>query len=970
MPRSRNLNDNYAPINQATRTLLPPIYKNKMAAVRLLPALSLKSRTAIATLIFILITAVLLTGASSVIVQSGMERIAGEQQAVLTAHIANDIDRKIAVRQNLLKQLAAEMPAANRADTTALREFLIAHRGLNPPFDNLSVLNRQGRQIVNLNYPESTLDASQREYFIHAMNSRQRSISMLLNGQISHRPVLIMQEPILDRNGAVELILLGTLNIERDHFLGELAALKIGKAGYSFLTSADGTYVIHTNKTYILKNALSLPGDNRALVRIIHGENGPFLAADNDGVEGIFTSRRLQSIAWNVTTFLPAHEVFGPVREIAYNALYLALLLMLIIGPLAWWYARYQLAPLQSLRERIQRGHDTLATGKIAYANNEIGALARAYDLLAAEKQLNQQTVTLEKERLRVTLQSIGDGVITTDTAGRITYLNPVAERMTGWPFGEAIGLPLRTVFDIVDEATGDIAIDPVDAVLRRSADDMPKQHKVLRQVGGARFTIADSAAPIRDANGVILGVVLVFHDVTEAQKLAAKISHRANHDALTGLVNRHEFEHRLARALDNAKQHDQQHTLLYLDLDQFKIVNDACGHEAGDELLRQLTMLLQTRLRKSDTLARVGGDEFAVLLEGSPPRPAEGVADTLRKTVKEFNFTWNNKIFPIGVSIGLLAIDHRSPTPQQVLAMADAACYIAKDMGRDQVHVYDAKEHDLLSMRRDTGWIERIRHALDENRLVLYSQKIVSLNARDAGVAQYELLLRMRDTDGKMLPPMAFIPAAERFGLMPEIDRWVIDTVLTGLTKAQANGGKRGRTDGGNRLSIYAINLSSATIYDDTFLPFLREAFVRFDVPPSRICFEISEACAIANLSKVTLLMRELKALGCQLALDDFCSGVSSFTSIRHLPIDYLKLDGTIVKEILEDPVRAAMLTAIRHVTHVLGGKLIAEQVGDPALLERLRDIGIDYVQGHVIESPIPWHPDETGQQQLDLMT
>ena len=641
-----------------------------MATARLLPALSLKSRIAIATLIFTLITALALTCASSLVVQSGMEHIIGQQQTILTRHIAEDIDQKFSIRQSVLKQLAAEVPADARGNMPAMYDFLKAHHHLSPLFDNLSVLDRQGQQVVNLNYPGSTLDASRREYYIHTMQTRKSMISMPVMSRVSLRPVLIMLEPILDQAGAVELILMGTVNIEHDYFLGDLAELKIGKTGYSFLASSDGAYVIHTKKDYILKNALSLPGDTGALVRIFSGDTGPFLAANSEGVKGIFTTRRLRSADWTVTTFLPANEAYGPVEAIADNALYLALLLMLIIGPLAWWHARRQIAPLQALRERIQRGNDTQTAATTDYSDDEIGELARAYDKLTAEKHLNQQTISLEKERLRVTLQSIGDAVITTDTAGRITYMNPVAEHMTGWLSDEAIGQPLHTAFNIINELTGEAAYDPVAAVLSEGASTGLAQHTVLRQRGGTHFAIEDSAAPIRDADDIIIGVVLVFHDVTEAQKLATKISHRASHDALTGLINRHEFEHRLTRALESAKERDEQHTLLYLDLDQFKIVNDTCGHEAGDELLRQLTMLLQARLRKSDTLARLGGDEFAVLLEGSPTKPAKKIADALRKTVRDFSFTWNNKIFPVGVSIGLVSIDSSSTTLHNVLAI------------------------------------------------------------------------------------------------------------------------------------------------------------------------------------------------------------------------------------------------------------------------------------------------------------
>jgi diguanylate cyclase (GGDEF)-like protein/PAS domain S-box-containing protein len=551
-----------------------------------------------------------------------------------------------------------------------------------------------------------------------------------------------------------------------------------------------------------------------------------------------------------------------------------------------------------------------------------------------------------EKERLRVTLNSIGDAVITTDTTGHVTYLNPVAEAVTGWRMEEAIGLPVPSVFHIVNEMTDEIAQNPVELVLRNEKISGLEEYTTLIQRGGARIPIEDSAAPIRDAQGAILGAVLVFHDVTQARKMAAEMTHQATHDALTGLINRREFERRLEHAIETGRQEDAQHTMLYLDLDQFKIVNDTCGHVAGDELLRQLTAVMQGKLRKGDTLARLGGDEFGVLLENCATEPANRIADLLRRTVGDFHFTWLDKTFPIGVSIGLITFSNGGVGRADILRMADAACYVAKDTGRNRIHVYTPGDKEVAQRSGEMGWISRIQKALDEQRFILYSQKILALGNGANGGAHYEVLLRMQDEEGILVPPMAFIPAAERYGLMPLLDRWVIQTAFS----LHAD-----RHVPGTPADTCTINLSGTSICDEYFLEFVKDQFARHKVSPHSICFEVTETSAITNLSQAAALIRDLKAIGCRFALDDFGSGMSSFAYLKHLPVDYLKIDGGFVKDMLDDPIDYAMVESINHIGHVMGILTIAEFVENDAILEALQKIGVDFAQGYGVERPRP---------------
>ena len=556
-----------------------------------------------------------------------------------------------------------------------------------------------------------------------------------------------------------------------------------------------------------------------------------------------------------------------------------------------------------------------------------------------------EQALLAEKERLRVTLNSIGDAVITTDVRSIVSYLNPAAERMTGWSAAEAVGVPLAQVFQTVAGQAGSVSADPVAMVIASGAFNSRAGSVFLVARDGSQIAIEDSASPIRDASDAMVGVVMVFHDVSQAHVMAEQMSHLAAHDALTGLLNRREFERRLELAVASAIAGDRQHTVLYLDLDQFKVVNDTCGHVAGDELLRQLTVVLLDCLRQNDVLARLGGDEFGVLLENCPASPASRIADLLRKTVSEFHFVWLDKVFPIGVSIGLVTFSNGGITMPDVLRMADSACYVAKDKGRNRVHVFTEENEELAHRHGQMSWIARIQQALDHNRFVLYCQPMMALDVARHG-SHYELLLRMLDDDDQVIPPMAFIPAAERYGLMPLLDRWVI-------RHAFESHAPRHRPDAPP--GTCAINLSGTSISDETFLPFLMKQFAQSRVPPSEICFEITETAAIANLGQAAVLIRELKAIGCKFSLDDFGSGMSSFTYLKHLPVDFLKIDGSFVKDMIDDPIDRAMVESINHIGHVMGLSTIAEFVESPGIILALREIGVDYAQGYAIGRPQP---------------
>ena len=572
------------------------------------------------------------------------------------------------------------------------------------------------------------------------------------------------------------------------------------------------------------------------------------------------------------------------------------------------------------------------------------GSITEITDRKLAELQL-----FTEKERAQVTLQSIGDAVITTDTRGLIEYMNPPGEALIGCKAGDAQGLPLHALCRIVDEKTQKVVPDLVDLVMRDGKAVEAPAHSLLVRQDGGEIAVDQSAAPIRDRNGHIAGAVLVIRDVNQERQYAAKLTYEASHDALTGLINRREFEQRMRAALNSAAQYNRHHAVLYLDLDQFKIVNDTKGHAAGDELMCQVGALLQRRLREGDTLARLGGDEFGVLLENCPHEHALRIADSLRQAIFDFQFPWQDRTFRIGVSIGLVNISDAGYTLSEVLKFADAACYMAKEKGRNRIQVYHPQDSDLSERQGEMEWVGEIHRALEEDRFVLYAQEIVEVGDPGKRGRHFELLVRMRNVRGDLIPPMAFIPAAERFDLMPAIDRWVVNTALRELSKLRANG----RVD---LLDSCAINLSGASLQDEEFLPVIRDAFARYEIPPRMICFEITETAAIDNLDKAEQFIRELKALGCHFSLDDFGVGMSSFSYLKHLPVDLLKIDGRFVKDMLDDQIDRAMVVAINNIGHLMGKKTIAEFVETEALLESLREIGVDYAQGFGVAKPQPF--------------
>ncbi len=559
------------------------------------------------------------------------------------------------------------------------------------------------------------------------------------------------------------------------------------------------------------------------------------------------------------------------------------------------------------------------------------------------EIEVSRKALFEEKVHAEITLSSIMDGVITVNADNIIRYVNPVAERLMGLSSSQAMELNLCDAIRLIHEETGDHLMPPTVACLKNRQVEVLEGHSALLRNDGKTILIEATAAPMRNDEGEVIGAVMVLQDVSQERKLSRQLSYQASHDMLTGLYNRRMFEEQLEAALMNVQSENRHHAVCYVDLDQFKIVNDTCGHVAGDELLRQLGDLLRHCIRDGDVIARLGGDEFGLLLEDCELNQAVIVADKVRQCVKEFRFAWEDKSFEVGASIGVVGINYENMDMANILASADMACYAAKDMGRNRVHVYEPSDAVLAETHGQMHWAGRISKALDEHRMVLFQQPVVDIRNGENASTHCEVLIRMKDEENDIISPDAFIPAAERYNLMPKLDRWVISEVFRTMQNKGCSGHGK----------IVAINLSGTSLADEQLLEHVLGEAENFKIDLSRVCFEITETAAISNLSRATHLIKELKSRGCKFSLDDFGSGLSSFNYLKNLPVDYIKIDGSFVVDMLNDPIDRAMVEAIIRIGHVMEVKIVAEWVENEETLILLKQMGVDFAQGYHLGMP-----------------
>lgn len=599
-------------------------------------------------------------------------------------------------------------------------------------------------------------------------------------------------------------------------------------------------------------------------------------------------------------------------------------------------------SPIKKLVDKVENISATkdYSLRAVKVNDDELGVLVDAFNGLIATVETQNRALTQAKNRYLALYDDNPTMVFNLEVDGRILSVNRTGAGHLGVAVDE---LQHCSIFDFVHADDLPVMLDLFERCLMNPAQ-VHKQE--IRKVceNGRIIWVRESAKLVANENRQN-SLLMVGEDITEARLLHEKIVYQASHDALTGLDNRGQFDSYIRQAAALSHTDGSEHALCYLDLDQFKVVNDTCGHVAGDELLRQLGELLRKHTRKHDFVARLGGDEFGILMNHCSLNEAFQACENLRDLVKDFRFAWEDRSFTVGVSIGIAAINGSSGNAVNLLKEADAACYAAKDKGRNRVHVFRPDDEELAIRHGEMQWVDKIQQGLEQNRFCLYGQPIVSIAGDDEGM-HFETLVRYRDDNGHIIPPGAFLPAAERYNQAAALDRWVISRLFEWLAT------KPGFLD---TLSLCSVNLSGLSLSDETMLAFISGQFSKWAVPAEKICFEVTETAAIANLSHATNFINQLKEQGCLFSLDDFGSGLSSFAYLKNLPVDFLKIDGLFVKDILDDKVDLAMVKSINEVGHVMGKKTIAEFVENEHIFNLLNVLGVNYAQGYGIGKPVP---------------
>lgn len=553
-----------------------------------------------------------------------------------------------------------------------------------------------------------------------------------------------------------------------------------------------------------------------------------------------------------------------------------------------------------------------------------------------------EQQLFFEKELAQTTLNSIGDGVITVDKDYLIQTINPVAETLADVKKQDVIGKNILNIYE-GENATQrkEINKNLENGGIQRSLFDF-----TLTKQDGTKYEVEHTITPIIDNDKKILGAVIILRDVTEVRTMEKRLSYQASHDALTGLINRREFEVRLKQTIRNAQAEQLNHSICFLDLDKFKIINDTSGHAAGDEFLKQISRTIQSQLRQTDVLARLGGDEFAIILDSCSVYQATNICNQILKTIKETRFNWGKNSFESGASIGIVPINHMTVSVSEVMSSVDAACYEAKDKGRNRIQVFEPDNAEYIKHQAETSWIQKIKTAISENHFELYFQEIQNINSSYPTPKTVELLIRLNDEE-EVIYPDSFIPTAERYNLMPVIDEWVISNTFDFIGQYYEKNQEDIRV---------AINLSGQSLSDDNVLNSITTKLRKNKkLKKELICFEITETAAIANMSKAIEFIANIKQMGCKFSLDDFGSGLSSFSYLKNMPVDNIKIDGIFIREINIDETNRIFVESIHNISKIMGIKTTAEYVENEEILQCIKSIGIDYAQGYHISRPEP---------------
>jgi diguanylate cyclase (GGDEF)-like protein/PAS domain S-box-containing protein len=912
---------------------------------------TLKGRTALAAAVLAALGIALVTSLQSSLSERTVLASTVEQHEEYTERVAADIDKQVRLARASLSELAGNIDGPNLRDAKSLHYFLTSRIGIQQSFESIVVYGVEGRAIASR--PSLVMpDVAQEPWFQAALrNNGTPTLRKPFFSPLSGEPSVAIVYPAHDERGVLRAIVVGSMAVTQDQLA--LSSPRSGKAGsgHFILLTRERDLVMHPERTYI-SQPLAAAGTSADVVLqgLAHPEQ-PLIGSNHRGVRSLYVFRPVQSADWMLVGVMANEQAYASLSLLSRQMLLAGSVLAALLFPAMWLLVSRMLKPLDHLRSEMRKLRDGAGDAPEmlnARATQELHQLAEEFAGMAAAWRTAESALQQEKERAEVTLQSIADGVIATTRDGRIAAMNRAAESITGWRREDAIGQPFAAVLPLHDEKTGTPLADPVLDAMEQGGI-VSTSGAAMRSRQGGLTPIDHSAAPIHTGDGSIDGAVLVFRNVAAERKAAQELEWRATHDAMTGLVNRAGYEQALQGLFRPQAGGEGQgpHALLMLDLDEFKIVNDSCGHAAGDELLKQLASLLLQASRRSDTVARLGGDEFAVLMYHCAGDQALRQAESLRSAIAQFRFEWAGRVFHVGASFGVVEINPSFADAADVQKAADMACYMAKRTGRNRICVHSSEREQLEAMRSEMFALSSVRSAIEGNRLRLFAQGILPLQGARGG-QYFEVLVRMLDEAGGIVPPGAFLPAAERYGLMDQLDRWVV-------AHAAETCAARFGPDRWDELDTMSINLSARTLRDPDIGAFIIETLQRHGVPFGRVCFEVTETAAIENPQQVAALMRGLRGKGVRFALDDFGVGMTSLAQLRDLPIDVLKIDGSFVHHIHDHGVNATLVEAIQAIARRLSMKTVAERVETEQERSHLEALGIDYVQGYLLCRPGP---------------
>jgi diguanylate cyclase (GGDEF)-like protein/PAS domain S-box-containing protein len=904
---------------------------------------TLKGRTALAAALLAGIGIALVTSLQSNLSQRSVVASTVLQHEAYTARVASEIDTRLRVARAALSEFAANLPGNQLRDAKTLHYYLTSRVGIQQAFESIAVYDTDG-QIIASRPLLPTTSIAKEPWFPSSL--RKALVGPPILSQLSNEMVIPLTYRVYDEVGNLRGVAVGTLPINHDQLFN--ATVRDAGAGHFVLVTREGQIVLHPDSKMVGQFIDKL-GPAASTIRTGLKTADSMAGPDSQGVRSLFAFQSVTAADWTLVGVISNEEAYASLDRLSRRMLLAGGLLALLMIPAMWALVARMLVPLDDLRREMRRLKEggTAETGELQHsATRELQQVVDEFSGMAAARRAAETALLQEKERAEVTLQSIGDAVVATDRHGFITAMNRAAERMTGWSLREAIGLPFSQVITVCDETSNATLPSLADDAMREGSIVSASQAVLLTKTS-TLLPIDNSAAPIHGPNGAIDGAVVVLRNVAVERAAAQELRWRANHDSMTGLMNRAAYESALTRLVESMDGTDE-HSVVMVDLDKFKIVNDTCGHAAGDELLKQLAVMFMNITRKTDMVARLGGDEFAVLMYQCPSEKALQLAEKLRRAVSEWRFQWEGQTFRVGASIGLVSVDRSFENATAVQKAADMACYMAKRTGRNRICVHTKDNEAVEAVRLQMQQVSRIQDAIDADRLLLYGQTIAPLDPSHGHGLHFEVLLRMLDDNDKLIPPDHFLPAAERYGLMDQLDRWVIEHTIQ--TCAQRFG-----PDRWDELDTASVNLSALSLRDSSIAEFILDALQRHGMPARCLCMEITETAVLESMSLVRELLQGLRLSGVRIALDDFGVGMTSLSQLRELPVDVLKIDGSFIKGIDGDSLNSEIVDAIQRIASRLDMRTVAECVELPTELEHLRTLGVHYVQGYLLARPLP---------------